>query len=97
MQENDSTARAVLTPDTTSYRRKIKRAEKLTVKIVRLLEYDTANIGKLLLLIDLFEQDSHDAVFINTLAGSLRQLAYGLSSLADDESIEFVRELKRDL
>jgi hypothetical protein len=97
MQENDSTARAVLTPDRTTYRKKIKRAEKLTVKIVRLLEYDTANIGKLLLLIDLFEQDSHDAVFVNTLAASIRQLAYGLSSLADDQSIEFVSELKRDL
>ncbi len=84
------------TPDnpTKGYKRKVKLAEKLANELLSLLEYDAARVGTLLLLIDLFESNSGDALLEDMLTGSARSVLFGLSvgqGMYDD----YIRKLRK--
>ncbi len=84
------------TPDnpTKGYKRKVKLAEKLANQLLILLEYDERRVGTLLLLIDLFERNSHDALLESMLTSSARSILFGLSA-GQEAYGEYIRKLRK--
>jgi hypothetical protein len=95
MQKNDNTPREERTSDnlTKGYKKTVKQAEKLTRKLVRLLEYDEKNLGTLLLFIDLFERNSNRGQLIDLIASSARGIAF--SPITEPRSHKYIRGLIR--
>jgi hypothetical protein len=73
---------------------KVRQAAALTRRMLVLLEYDMKNLDLLLLLLDLFESNSHDAMTVDLMAAEARQLAFGMSPLAEDQGHEYIRKLR---
>jgi hypothetical protein len=95
MQTKDTTPREERTPDKTTkgYKKSVKQAEKLTRKLVGLLEYDEKNLGTLLLFIDLFERNSNRVQLIDLIASSARDIAF--SPISEPQSHKYIRKLRK--
>ena len=97
MQKNDNTPREERTSDspTAGYREKAELAEQLMRDLLILLEYDQKSLDKLLLFIDLFENNSHDAVLVNLMASEARATIFGMSPVAQDQYDAHITKLRQ--
>jgi hypothetical protein len=95
MQTKDTTPREERTPSnpTKGYKKNVRQAEKLSRKLVRLLEYDEKNLGTLLLFIDLFERNSNRGQLIDLIASSARYIAF--SPITEPRSHKYIRKLRK--
>jgi hypothetical protein len=52
------------------------------------------SLDLLLLLLDLFESNSHDAITVESMAAEARHIAFGMSPLAEDQYQKYISTLR---
>jgi hypothetical protein len=82
------------TPDKEDKGKVTHEALRLTRKVVAGFNGDEDALVDFLLLIDIFERNTDDPIYLNAVLGTVRHLIYGKSDRADDQSREFLDSIR---